>query len=84
MYTGGDDTPPSGWKRPESFSTDNHIVMSEYLLIFSTLLGLSLTLHYFVTFKWKIKFLPEAGVTLLLGIIFGNTLASTYISSSIA
>eukprot|EP01035_Chromulina_nebulosa_P002066 gene2066-2782_t len=72
MYTGGDDTPPSGWKRPESFSTDNHIVMSEYLLIFSTLLGLSLTLHYFVTYKWKLKFLPEAGVTLLLGIVFGG------------
>lgn len=69
--TEGGDSPSSGWKSPESFSTDNHIVMSEYLLIFSTLLGISMILHYFVSHKWKIKWLPEAGSTLLLGIIAG-------------
>jgi hypothetical protein len=73
--TGGGDSPSSGWKSPESFSTDNHIVMSEYLLIFSTLLGISMILHYFVSHKWKIKWLPEAGSTLLLGIIAGISIS---------
>eukprot|EP00597_Dinobryon_sp_UTEXLB2267_P001206 CAMPEP_0170073510 /NCGR_PEP_ID=MMETSP0019_2-20121128/10914_1 /TAXON_ID=98059 /ORGANISM="Dinobryon sp., Strain UTEXLB2267" /LENGTH=755 /DNA_ID=CAMNT_0010283085 /DNA_START=68 /DNA_END=2335 /DNA_ORIENTATION=+ len=48
--------------------------MSEYLLIFSLLLGVCLILQYFVKHVWKLKYLPDSGATLLLGIVIGGAI----------
>jgi len=55
----------------DSFEQDSHVIMSEYLLIFSLLLGVCLMLQYFVKNVWKSKYLPDSGATLLLGIFIG-------------
>jgi hypothetical protein len=45
--------------------------MSQYLLIVSVSISLSLIAQYYVGNIWKVTFLPEAGVTILIGITVG-------------
>mmetsp|Transcript_19329 Transcript_19329/g.26576 ORF Transcript_19329/g.26576 Transcript_19329/m.26576 type:complete len:190 (-) Transcript_19329:2074-2643(-) len=64
----------SVFAEPDSFEQDGHVIMSEYLLIFSLLLGVCLILQYFVKHVWKLKYLPDSGATLLLGIVIGGAI----------
>ena len=59
-----------GWET-NAFQKNEHVVISVRLLIFSTLLAVSLILQHFVINIWKWKYLPEAGVTMLLGMSIG-------------
>ena len=59
-----------GWET-NAFSNNTHVITSTRLLIFSTLLLISLILQHFVANVWKVKYLPEAGVTMLLGMFLG-------------
>jgi NhaP-type Na+/H+ or K+/H+ antiporter len=58
------------WSYAESFAHDEHVVISEYLLIFVSCLGLSLIIHYVVddVLKWRSLAVPS---TLLLGMCVG-------------
>lgn len=57
-----------GWSK-SSFVRDGHVVLSEYLLIFTSLMCSSFILQYFMGSIWKSKFLPGTGVSMLLGMI---------------
>lgn len=55
-----------GWDK-NGFWKDEHIIVSEYLLIFSALLCCSLLIQHFSGHVWKCQYLPEAAATMLLG-----------------
>ena len=62
-----------GWDK-NGFWKDEHIIVSEYLLIFSTLLCCSLLIQHFTGHVWKCKYLPEAAATMLLGMTISLTI----------
>lgn len=55
-----------GWNK-DGFWSDEHIITSEYLLIFSMLLVCTLLTQYIVGHYWKCKNLPEAASAMLVG-----------------
>ena len=57
-----------GWDTT-AFRTDEHVIISEYLLLFSFLLLVCLVLQHYWSKLWKISFIPEAGVTIAVGIL---------------
>jgi sodium/hydrogen exchanger 8 len=60
-----------GWSK-KAFASDEHVVLSEYLLIFTIVLVGSLILQYYVGHVQKLcKDIPEAAATLLLGMVVG-------------
>lgn len=72
-----------GWET-KAFTDDPHVVFSEYFLIYMILLVISLIIQYQVSFVWKIKYLPEIGAVLIVGIWLGGliTLIDTLNSTS--
>ena len=65
-----------GWDTT-AFRTDHHVIISEYLLVFSVLLTISLLLQHYWTKRWKCTSMPEAGVTILLGVAVSFLIYST-------
>lgn len=66
-----------GWEY-KAFTRDSHVILSEYLLIFSVLLCLCLVLQHKVHSVWKWRYLPESGATLLLSMLLGVVIRCTY------
>ena len=73
-----------GWTT-EAFTTDPHVIVSEYLLIFIILLVLSLIAQFVVGKLLRWKYFPEVGATILLGMVIsgiirlcGTNTSSTY------
>ena len=62
-----------GWDR-NGFWKDEHIIVSEYLLIFSALLCCSLLIQHFTGHVWKCQYLPEAAATMMLGMTISLTI----------
>jgi sodium/hydrogen exchanger 8 len=59
-----------GWSK-EAFTENEHVIISEYLLIFMVLLASSTILQYFIGKVLKWHFIPEAAATLILGMVIG-------------
>jgi hypothetical protein len=57
-----------GWSK-NGFTSDEHIVDSEYLLIFAAVLCCSLLVQHFVGHVYKWQYLPEAAATMLVGMM---------------
>ena len=66
-----------GWEY-KAFTRDSHVILSEYLLIFSVLLCCCLILQHKVHSVWKWRYLPESGATLLLSMLLGLAIRYTY------
>jgi NhaP-type Na+/H+ or K+/H+ antiporter len=56
-----------GWAAP--FLHNEHVILSSGMFIYSALLVCSLLLQYYISSIWKIIQIPEAVVTLLIGMI---------------
>ncbi len=59
-----------GWEE-NAFTNNQHVVTSEYLIVFSILLFASVALQHYVHTVWKLKCIPESGATLLMNMIVG-------------
>lgn len=70
-----------GWDR-NGFWKDEHIIVSEYLLIFSALLCCSLLIQHFTGHVWKCHYLPEAAATMILGMTISLTIRMAGINQS--
>jgi hypothetical protein len=57
-----------GWSK-NGFTSDEHIVDSEYLLIFALVVSCSLLVQHFVGHVFKWQYIPEAAATMLVGMI---------------
>ena len=66
-----------GWEN-NAFTEDIHVVISEYILIFTLLICLSLIIQYYIGHIYKLKYLSESGGVLILGLIFGAIMNATF------
>lgn len=57
-----------GWNT-NGFTSDEHIIDSEYLLIFASLLCCSLLVQHYVGHVFKWQYLPEAAATMMVGMV---------------
>ena len=60
-----------GWEEG-AFLHNEHVVLSENLLLFTCLLCCCLLIQYFIAHKWKQKYIPEAGSVILLSMLVGG------------
>lgn len=60
-----------GWEEG-AFLHNEHVVLSENLLLFTCLLCCCLLMQYFIAHKWKQKYIPEAGSVILLSMLVGG------------
>ena len=60
-----------GWEEG-AFLHNEHVVLSENLLLFTCLLCCCLLMQYFIAHKWKQKYIPEAGSVILLSMFVGG------------
>jgi NhaP-type Na+/H+ or K+/H+ antiporter len=51
----------------DAFYNDSHVIMSEYLVIFTAMISLSLLIQHVVKSSWKITFLPDAAISMIVG-----------------
>eukprot|EP01038_Epipyxis_sp_PR26KG_P009173 gene9173-12371_t len=62
-----------GWES-NGFTSNEHIVTSEYLLIFTVLLVIAITIANISHSKYNISVIPESGIMMIMGMIFGGIL----------
>lgn len=56
----------------KGFTRSHEIITAQYLLLFVTLLCLSLVLQFYVGKVWHFHYLPESGATVFLGMVIGG------------
>jgi sodium/hydrogen exchanger 3 len=62
-----------GWEK-NAFTREEHVIVSEYILIFMVIMCCSFLLQYYVKHVWKSKWLPESGATLAFTMLIGGIL----------
>ena len=56
----------NGWDSL-AFTGDTHVIMSMYLVLLCFLMLIALLLQHYWSAVWKFRFIPEAGIIILLG-----------------
>jgi len=57
-----------GWSS-DAFTNDPHVILSAYLLIFTILLAGALFLQFYVGKVLRLKYLPQIGATIIVGML---------------
>ena len=62
-----------GWDL-RAFDEDEHVILSLNLFVYGCLLVITLIFQFIVGHAWKSLYLPEAAVTMIVGLIFSTIL----------